>query len=229
MPAKKLLVFSVCLLIISGVVLAGQTIIQKGSIVTDIFNATGLFVEKISGYQLKGDIDASGNKVANLVDPVNPQDAATKDYVDSLAGEAGLKCDGVDTLGGSTSGDNWLCGAKEGFQNIKKYGPIGPIKYGAMVAADNNSAAQWCREQGYSGYLDFLGIGNSRCQRAWPGNPLSPLINCIADKPEVCYKNNSWCFLWSEDTPGGNKATQIYPSDCGGCSKLAVITKIMCG
>jgi hypothetical protein len=66
MPAKKLLILAVSLLLASGAVYAGQTIIQKGSVITDVFNATSLFVEKISGYQLKGSIDASGNLVKNL-------------------------------------------------------------------------------------------------------------------------------------------------------------------
>jgi outer membrane biogenesis lipoprotein LolB len=46
------------LLLFAGTVFAGQTIIQKGSVITDVFNATSLFVEKISGYQLKGSIDS---------------------------------------------------------------------------------------------------------------------------------------------------------------------------
>jgi hypothetical protein len=80
---KRILFPVVILVFLSGLVLAGQTIIQKGSIITDVFNATALFVERVSGYQLKGDIDASGNLVKNLAEPENPQDAATKAYVDS--------------------------------------------------------------------------------------------------------------------------------------------------
>jgi hypothetical protein len=90
MAVKKLLIFSVLLLAFSGAVLAGQTIIQKGNIVTDVFNVTALFAERISGHILKGDIDASGNKVINLAEPVNNQDAATKAYVDERIKKKGL-------------------------------------------------------------------------------------------------------------------------------------------
>jgi sugar lactone lactonase YvrE len=82
---KRKLVLVIFLFLISGSVLAGQTIIQKGNIITDVFSATSLSVERISGYLLKGDIDASGNLVKNLAEPANPQDAATKAYVDDVA------------------------------------------------------------------------------------------------------------------------------------------------
>jgi hypothetical protein len=85
MDAKKFLILTVSILLVSGAVLAGQTIIQKGSVITDVFNATSLFVEKTSGYQLKGSIDAAGNKVINLAEPSDEQDAATKAYVDEVA------------------------------------------------------------------------------------------------------------------------------------------------
>jgi hypothetical protein len=168
MAVKKLLVFSVSLLIISGAVLAGQTIIQKGSVITDVFNATSLFVEKISGYQLKGDIDASGNLVKNLADPVNQQDAATKAYVDAKAGPKGLICEGIKAT--NHQGDNIGCNATAAFSNIA-------VKLSGSysgICPDYESAKRFCQEEGYS---DTAGYSTrSYTVRIIFSSPSSPLI-----------------------------------------------------
>jgi len=41
------------------------------------------FGNTIDKIEVRGDIDAGGNKVYNLGTPTNPDDAATKSYVDS--------------------------------------------------------------------------------------------------------------------------------------------------
>lgn len=51
-----------------------------------------------------GDIDANGFKILNLGAPSNPNDAATKSYVDSNAGANGLTRNVVTTSGNFTAG-----------------------------------------------------------------------------------------------------------------------------
>ncbi len=48
----------------------------------------GLFLP-LSGGTMTGDIDMGGNFIHNLIDPVDPQDAATKEYVDTTGANPG--------------------------------------------------------------------------------------------------------------------------------------------
>jgi hypothetical protein len=149
MKTRILTVFA-ALLLMGGLSIAGNTIIQKGSIVTDVFNATSLFVERISGYQLKGNIDASGNKVTNLAEPINFQDAATKAYVDSKA-LIGLNCSNLGNE--EMNGTPTFCDAKAVYRN-----PTAKITYPAGVlgscfaplAGDSASGDAFCKKIGFN-------------------------------------------------------------------------------
>jgi hypothetical protein len=154
---KKAAIF-ISLLLLAGTALAGQTIIQKGNIITDVFSATALFVERVSGHQLKGDIDASGNLVKNLAEPVNQQDAATKAYVDEVAKGIGLKCDGP--YHPEHSGTPLYCEAKQIFdgpaRNVsvpteKTCGNLPCYETKLVPLCPNKATAdKWCQEEGYT-------------------------------------------------------------------------------
>jgi len=66
---------------------------------TDLsFSHSGTSVIKITSNSL----DLLGNTIGNILDPINPQEAATKNYVDTLvSGSAYLKLDGTDPMAGS--------------------------------------------------------------------------------------------------------------------------------
>jgi hypothetical protein len=184
MAAKRLLVFTVSLILASGLALAGQTIIQKGKIVTDVFNATTLTVNKISAHLLKGNIDASGNTMKNLADPQNNQDAATKAYVDANCGFKGLACDGVSEPSHRGSNPPNSCETKEIFrgpmkthtEEVCEQEGYCCLKYPGSVClktcyrtncsvtetftsglcGTKATLTKWCQEEGYSNYTYYV-------------------------------------------------------------------------
>lgn len=80
-----LLVLSSLGALVSGLV--SETTIDGGEVTTGTVNATIVNVEEISGHKVTGNIDLDGHRITNLEDPVNPQDVATKNYVDSVFNE----------------------------------------------------------------------------------------------------------------------------------------------
>lgn len=81
-----------------------QSFVNAASTGTDIllFNQDGTVVfnapVSFPGFVVSGDFDMNDYKIINLLDPTNPQDGATKAYVDSLIGS------GTVTLSGAVSG-----------------------------------------------------------------------------------------------------------------------------
>lgn len=81
-----------------------QSFINAESTGTDIllFNQDGTvvfnFPVSFPGFVVSGDVDINDYKIINLLDPVDPQDGATKAYVDSLIGG------GTVTLSGAVTG-----------------------------------------------------------------------------------------------------------------------------
>ena len=77
------------LLLSAGFVLGASTIIQGPNIFTGFIDATSLVVNEITGHKVTGQVSLESNKIVNVQDPVNPQDAATKAYVDRVANGGG--------------------------------------------------------------------------------------------------------------------------------------------
>jgi len=84
-----------------------QSFINAASTGTDIllFNQDGTvvfnFPVSLPGFVVSGDFDMNDYKIINLLDPVDPQDGATKAYVDSAVGGSSITLTGAVTGSGS--------------------------------------------------------------------------------------------------------------------------------
>lgn len=105
---RNLLIVLIFSTIFSALALAGNTIIQNGNVVTDIFNTTSLLVEEISGHKVTGQLLMEGNRITGASDPENPSDCATKKYVDEKAEECGVDANIPPCPFNGTPGDIWV-------------------------------------------------------------------------------------------------------------------------
>jgi hypothetical protein len=73
-------------LVFSGAVMAlvSKTTIDDGTITTGNVTAIEVNVDEVSGHTVTGDIDMDGHRITNLGEPVDGQDIATKNYVDTI-------------------------------------------------------------------------------------------------------------------------------------------------
>jgi hypothetical protein len=186
MPAKKLLIITVSLLLVSGLALAGQTIIQKGSIITDVFTAATLTVNRISGHLLKGNINAAGNKVINLADPKNEQDAATKAYVDKFAELVCMDADvpSCSSLGfnpDGTSGEIFACGNQgcAGLDETEKACCKGQVK-GTMYGGGSGTSYDWA-DDSFEGRFGMKEIGCSYSYNYMRAECSTPVVRNFDD------------------------------------------------